>query len=235
MSRLSKWRLLLAMAAVFGYAACITESSSAQAPLPPRPIVPQLSNGSIMVNASPNAINLGKFGLPVFNFIASAPLEMRLMKNGTMIPTDRLIPTMAPGTNIAISIPAGQLNIFGPQPIIQQVIFGWGANRGNYPGMSGASPYWGYNYPSHNPFTSYSGFFPQQDYSASSGHSDLYALYNLANAYNFQQSQMSPYFGSFSSTSMSSSSSSSSATEANPFAAFDAAKDKKPEEPKEEK
>jgi hypothetical protein len=201
-------------------------------PLPPRQIIPLMNNGSLSVNANPKAVALNMLGQPVFNFIAAAPLDVRLLQSGTPVAIDRIIPALTPGQMLQISVPAGQITVQGPQPVITSIILsGYGANRGGY---GSSVPYWAYNnYPSHNPFTTYSGFFPQQSYS-SAHNSDLYALYNLATAINVQQSQMNPYFGSFSNTSMSNPSSSTS-TEANPFAAFDPAKDKKTEETKSEK
>ena len=230
MSCLLNWRTTLGMLLVVGFSAAATERSAAQ--LPPRQIIPLMNNGSLSVNANPKAAALNILGQPVFNFIAAAPLDVRLLQSGTPVAIDRIIPALTPGQMLQISVPAGTVQVLGPQPAITSIILsGYGANRGGY---GGSVPYWAYNnYPSHNPFTTYSGFFPQQSYSASNN-GDLYALYNLANAYNLQQSQMNPYFGSFSNSSMSNPSSSAS-TEANPFAAFDPAKDKKPEETKSEK
>jgi len=235
MSRLLNWRILLGLLLVVGFSAVATERCAAQ--LPPRQIIPLMNNGSLSVNANPKAVILAQLNQPVLNFIAAAPLDVRLLQSGTPVAIDRIIPALTPGTLLQISVPAGQVQVFGPQPIIQQIILsGYGANRGGYNsmGQGGSVPYWAYNnYPSHNPFTTYSGFFPQQSYSAANN-GDLYALYNLATAINVQQSQMNPYFGSFSNSSMSNPSSSTS-TETNPFAAFDAPKDKVPEETKSEK
>jgi hypothetical protein len=233
----SKCRAALGMLLGIGCLLATADRTSGQfrapPPLPPRPIIPLLNNGSLSVNANPKAFALNQLGQPVFNFIAAAPLDVRLLQSGTPVAIDRIIPALTPGQMIQVSVPAGQVTVQGPQPVITSIILsGYGANRGYNNG--GSVPYWAYNnYPSHNPFTTYSGFFPQQSYSASHN-SELYALYNLATAINLQQSQMNPYFGSFSNTSMSAPSSSTS-TEANPFAAFDAAKDKNAEEAKSEK
>lgn len=236
MSRLLNWRITLGLLLLLGFSAAANERCAAQQ-LPPRQIIPLMNNGSLSVNANPKAAALNILGQPVFNFIAAAPLDVRLLQSGTPVAIDRIIPALTPGELLQISVPAGQVQVFGPQPIIQQIILsGYGANRGGYNrgGHGGSVPYWAYNnYPSHNPFTTYSGFFPQQSYSASNN-SNLYALYNLATAINVQQSQMNPYFGSFSNSSMSNPSSSTS-TETNPFAAFDAPKDQVPEEAKPEK
>ncbi|MBL8792831.1 MAG: hypothetical protein JNM56_02905 [Planctomycetia bacterium] len=207
---------------------------------PPRQIIPHLNNGSLGVYANPNAANLALFGQPVFSFIAAAPLDVRLLQAGVPVAIDRIIPALSPGQQLQISVPAGQIQMQGPQPIIQQIILsGWGAQRAQQSAMMAQrnaayqnsllaqQMYWSSQNSNHNPFPTYTGFFPQQSYSAPTGQSDLYSLHNLATAYNVEQSQMTPNFGNFGG------SAASNSTEENPSAASD--KDKKSSESKSEK
>lgn len=234
MSREMNWRVALAMLLALAYASVAGRCSAQQ--LPPRQIIPLLNNGSLGVYQNPKAPILSKLNQPVLSFIAAAPLDVRLMQAGVPVAVDRMIVSLQPGTQIVVSVPAGQVRVNGPAPVINQYILsGWGANRGysNMAAMTqqaamihqsslqgGYNPQWGYSsHSNYNPFTNYTGFFPYQSYNESNSSSELYSWHSLASAYDFQQSQLNPQFGSFS----------AAIAAASPFSGFDSIKEMKTE------
>jgi len=240
MFRLLNWRNALAALLTLSSWAATNDRCAAQGGLPPRQPIPIMNNGSLGVYANPNAAALAALGQPVFSFIAAAPLDVRLLQAGVPVAIDRIIPALSPGQMLQISVPAGQVQVMGPQPVITQIILsGWGAQRAQQSAMMAQrhsayqnslmaqQMYWSSQNSNHNPFPTYTGFFPQQSYSAPTGQSDLYSLHNLATAYNVEQSQVTPNFGNFGG------SAASSSTEVNSVAASD--KDKKSSESKSEK